>query len=127
MGKTGVSPVSEHTSTSETPIGSTGKTATRQENALTFHAMDPRADIQITRRNLPHWQQDGATYFVTFRLADAIPASLLKQWKEEFENWKKFHPEPWDGQTKHEYQERFQDGREQWLDQGHGACLLERP
>ncbi|PYJ89702.1 MAG: hypothetical protein DME70_01630, partial [Verrucomicrobia bacterium] len=47
-------------------------------------------------------------------------------WKEEFEVWRKFHPEPWDSKTKHEYQKRFQDGREQWLDQGHGACLLKQ-
>ncbi|MFQ5817893.1 MAG: transposase [Terriglobia bacterium] len=26
------------------------------------------SEIQITHRNLPHWQQGGATYFVTFRV-----------------------------------------------------------
>jgi carbamoyl-phosphate synthase large subunit len=40
------------------------------------------------------------------------------------EAWLKFHPEPWDATTKHDYQKRFQDDREQWLDQGHGECLL---
>ena len=92
-----------------------------------FRGMDRHGDMKITRRNLPHWEQEGATYFVTFRIADAVPAELLKEWKQEFETWKKFHPEPWDARTKHEYQERFQDGREKWLDQGHGACLLRHP
>jgi len=32
--------------------------------------------------------------------------------------------EPWDAATKHDYQKRFQDNRERWLDQGHGECLL---
>jgi carbamoylphosphate synthase large subunit/REP element-mobilizing transposase RayT len=119
VGQTGVSPVSQPQPTGETPVLQTGSPV--------FHALDPHGDVTITRRNLPHWHQDGATYFVTFRLADAVPAALLKEWKQEFETWKKFHPEPWDGRTKHEYQNRFQDGREQWLDQGHGACLLNQP
>jgi len=127
VGQTGVSPVPQHASTGETPIGHTGKMPVLQTVQATFHAMDPHGDLEITRRNLPHWHQEGATYFVTFRLADAVPAALLKEWKEEFETWKKFHPEPWDARTKHEYQDRFQDGRERWLDQGHGACLLKQP
>ena len=92
-----------------------------------FRAMDQHGDIEISRRNLPHWQQEGATYFVTFRLADAVPAALLREWRQEFETWMKYHPKPWDARTKHEYQERFQQGRERWLDQGHGKCVLKRP
>jgi carbamoylphosphate synthase large subunit/REP element-mobilizing transposase RayT len=122
-GQTGVSPVSERQSAGETPTGPTGKMPVLRP---IFRGMDPHSDVQIARRNLPHWHQEGATYFVTFRLADAVPAALLKQWKEEFEAWEKFHPEPWDARTKHEYQERFQDGRERWLDQGHGGCVLKR-
>jgi len=26
-----------------------------------------RSDLRVTRRNLPHWQSGGSTYFVTFR------------------------------------------------------------
>ncbi|HYJ04120.1 MAG TPA: carbamoyl-phosphate synthase large subunit [Chthoniobacterales bacterium] len=111
VGQTGVSPVSPQQSADETP-------------APIFRGMDPHDDIKITRRNLPHWQQEGATYFVTFRLADAVPAELLREWKQKFDTWLKFHPEPWDARTKHEYQERFQEDRERWLDQGHGTCLF---
>lgn len=31
------------------------------------------------RRNLPHLRIEGATYFVTFRLADSIPESIAQQ------------------------------------------------
>jgi predicted solute-binding protein/REP element-mobilizing transposase RayT len=89
-----------------------------------FRALDQHADIQRTRRNLPHWEQEGATYFVTFRLADAVPAQLAKQWREELETWRKFHPEPWDAAVAAEYRKRCLQPREDWLDQGHGSCLL---
>src|SRR6516165_6435218 len=89
-----------------------------------FHALDPRKPIAQKRGHVPHWEQRGATYFVTFRLADAIPADLLAQWKQERNAWLKLHPQPWDWRTAREYMRRFEEEREQWLDKGHGACLL---
>ena len=97
-----------------------GKRVDVQFRGLDAHGVE----IKITARNLPHWRQTGATYFVTFRLADAVPATLLRQWKEELKTWLKFHPEPWDVRTEHEYQRRFQESREEWLDRGHGSCLF---
>jgi len=91
-----------------------------------FRAMDPHKEVKITHRNLPHWRQEGATYFVTFRLGDSVPAIVLREWQEELARWLQFHPEPWDAKTKHEYQQRFQEDRERWLDEGHGECLLKR-
>ena len=88
--------------------------------------MDRHGEIGMTRRNLPHWEQKDAAYFVTFRLADAVPENILRRWKEELEAWRKFHPEPWNSDTKHEYEKRFQDSREHWLDQGHGECILKK-
>lgn len=35
------------------------------------------------RRNLPHVQPPGATFFITFRLAGSLPQALLRQWAEE--------------------------------------------
>jgi carbamoylphosphate synthase large subunit len=92
-----------------------------------FRGFDEHAEIHQTRRNLPHWEQEGATYFVTFRLADAVPADLAAQWREELRTWQKFHPPPWDAPTAYEYQQRFIEGREGWLDQGHGSCVLRDP
>ena len=46
---------------------------------------NPYADIRFTANRLPHWQQEGAVYFVTFRLADAVPHNLRTQWESERE------------------------------------------
>ena len=35
------------------------------------------------RRNLPHIQPPGATFFVTFRLAGSLPQAVLSQWQKE--------------------------------------------
>jgi ADP-ribose pyrophosphatase len=80
--------------------------------------------IRITKRNLPHWRQDGATYFVTYRLGDSVPAATLEQWNQERDIWMCHHPEPWDGKTLAEYRARFWEAREAWLDQGYGSCAL---
>ncbi|MHC4356857.1 MAG: class I tRNA ligase family protein, partial [Planctomycetota bacterium] len=34
-------------------------------------------------RYLPHWSMEGATYAVTFRLADAVPAEVSDSWRRE--------------------------------------------
>jgi len=91
---------------------------------LGFHGFDEYAAIKMTRRHLPHWEQPGAAYFVTFRLADAIASDVLAEWREERALWLKHHPHPWDWKTAREYMRRFEQEREQWLDQGHGSCLL---
>ncbi len=38
-------------------------------------------------RNLPHLRIDGATYFVTFRLADSIPEPIALAWRLQREDW----------------------------------------
>jgi hypothetical protein len=43
--------------------------------------------ICIHSRNLPHWRQDGATYFVTFRQFDSIPRDVWEQMKREVLQW----------------------------------------
>jgi type I restriction enzyme R subunit len=54
---------------------------------LPFGGYSPHAPVFVYRRHLPHWRQDGATYFVTFRLADSIPLGLAQRWQEERELW----------------------------------------
>jgi 5-methyltetrahydrofolate--homocysteine methyltransferase len=39
-----------------------------------------------TRGDLPHWYREGATYAVTFRLADSFPASVLQSYRIEKES-----------------------------------------
>lgn len=40
---------------------------------------DPYGEILQTQNYLPHWQQVGATHFVTFRLADSIPKKIASE------------------------------------------------
>jgi carbamoylphosphate synthase large subunit/REP element-mobilizing transposase RayT len=108
----GVSPAESNSSGTAVPI---------------FRSLDEHGEITRTRRNLPHWTQPGATYFVTFRLADSVPTDLRAQWEEELSAWKKHHPKPWDAHTAYEYRQRFVEAREEWLDRGHGSCLLREP
>ncbi|MEY2560796.1 MAG: REP-associated tyrosine transposase [Verrucomicrobiota bacterium] len=87
---------------------------------------NPYADIRHTENRLPHWQQQGAVYFITFRLADSVPSRLRNQWEHERQTWLKVHPEPWSAEIEREYHRRFSGAIERWLDAGHGACLLRR-
>jgi len=91
---------------------------------VTFRGFDPHGEVVQRRRNLPHREQPGGTYFVTFRLGDSVPQPLLVQWREEQKNWLKHHPKPWNWKTEHEHKRRFVEDREDWLDRGHGSCLL---
>jgi len=99
--------------------------------------------------NLPHWRQDGTTYFVTFRLADSLPKEKLKAWKQERDEWLVANPKPSvdavssphsflaeerGGDTastlkewQREYRKRFTERIEQWLDAGEGDCILKTP
>src|SRR6185369_3028655 len=85
---------------------------------------DPRGKIAFTSNRLPHWQQEGAVYCVTFRLGDSVPQRLLTQWRDERERWLKQHPPPWTEAVEREYHAQFTTARERWLDAGHGACVL---
>lgn len=91
---------------------------------FSFRGLDKYAAITMAKRHLPHWEQPGATYFVTFRLSDSIASNVLAQWREDRALWLKFHPLPWDWNTAREYMRRFEEEPEQWLDQAHGSCLL---
>jgi len=95
--------------------------------ALLFTPFDPDAPVGIYGRHLPHWRQDGATYFVTFRLADSIPQEKLRQWEQELNDWWKENPEPHSVEQKANYYERFTEKFHGWLDAGLGECWLRRP
>ena len=76
---------------------------------------------------LPHWQQGEVMQFVTFRLGDAMPASKLRQWKEELAIWRSRYPKPWTPEQEKDYHQRFTWKLEGWLDEGAGSCLLGDP
>mgnify|MGYP002624265700 CR=1 FL=1 len=100
-------------------------------------------DLPITfyHRNLPHWRQDGAHYFVTFRLADSLPQSKLNELKSLRRAFfasmgiagrrtdRRSVLLPTDEATKkwEEFTRQQMQRVEKWLDQGMGSCVLKRP
>ncbi|MCF7818555.1 MAG: primosomal protein N' [Kiritimatiellales bacterium] len=88
---------------------------------------DAREPVGNETGNLPHWRQEGTTYFVTFRLGDSLPQMKLNQWKAELAVWLREHPEPHDEATRREYYELFPARFQNWLDQGMGSCILAQP
>ena len=88
---------------------------------------DPWDEIRHTSNRLPHWQQSGAAYFVTWRLKDSLPKVWLDRHRQEREEWLKFHPLPWSAEVEDEYHDRFSRQVDEKLDEGHGSCLLRAP
>jgi REP element-mobilizing transposase RayT len=88
---------------------------------------NPDGELRKHGDSLPHWEQGEAVQFVTFRLGDALPASLIDEWRKERDHWLKDHPQPWSGETQAEYHRRFTRVIEQWLDRGMGSCLFADP
>ena len=56
-----------------------------------FHPFDPEGQLRVYVRSLPHWRQPGATYFVTFRQDDSIPAAVLAEWVDTANRWYRAH------------------------------------
>jgi REP element-mobilizing transposase RayT len=77
--------------------------------------------------NLPHWRQEGVTYFVTFRLADSLPQEKLKQWLNEKENWLSLHSKPLTQEEKKDYYHKFSKQMQKWFDNSYGSCVLKIP
>ena len=88
-----------------------------------FTALRPDLPVTIYQRHLPHWRQEGATYFVTFRLADSLPQAKLDVLRDEMEDWRRNHPNPSDEERDAFVRDRMQR-IEKWLDAGHGSCIL---
>jgi REP element-mobilizing transposase RayT len=100
------------------------------EPAIPWEALryfNSHEEIVKTRNNLPHWQQEGACYFITFRLGDSLPEEILAPWRELRAAWLDLHPRPWDEATQMEYHKRFSHEIDKGLDEGHGSCLLRVP
>lgn len=56
-----------------------------------FRPFNAEGEMRVYVRNLPHWRQPGATYFVTFRQADSIPRNVLAEWQDIRERWYRAH------------------------------------
>jgi REP element-mobilizing transposase RayT len=79
------------------------------------------------RGRLPHWEKDNATYFVTFRLSDSLPRTVLDRIASERESILRLARQQSRALTTTERQhlKRISTVRiEQYLDTGAGSCSL---
>ena len=81
-----------------------------------FRGLHPDLPITVYHRHLPHWRQNGATYFVTFRLADALPQSKLNELKKWREHWERSHPLPRSEKEWEVFAREFTRKTEAWMD-----------
>jgi putative transposase len=85
---------------------------------------NPEENIAKYRGALPHWRQNGVTYFVTFRQADSLPIRKLEALQEEKRIWRQSNHHPLSDAQKREYAVRFSGRVHDWLDAGYGKCAL---
>ncbi len=88
---------------------------------------DEFAEVGTLHNRLPHWRQNRASYFITFRLNDSLPANLLATWRNERETWLQLHSQPWSSEIEAKYHKRFSTQIDRWMDEGHGSCWLAQP
>ncbi len=50
---------------------------------LQFGFFDPKQEYSVTQGVLPHWEQPGATYFITYRTHDSIPQAAFELWQRQ--------------------------------------------
>jgi len=91
-----------------------------------FRGLRDDLPVRYYDRNLPHWRQDGATYFVTFRLADSLPQSKLRELRGFTAEWERRNPIPRSRDQMDELARETMRRVEKWLDAGAGSCLLRR-
>lgn len=90
-----------------------------------FVGFDPLKPVRIYERNLPHWRQEGVTYFTTFRLADSIPAGRLRELAALREEWERRNPPPRSEAQWQEISRTTFAHIEHWLDDCAGCCVLQ--
>ena len=94
---------------------------------------DQRA-ISKTRRSLPHWRQDQATYAVSFRLIDSVPKAAIHRYLGEKKEWQDLEQlalskgdEELAKDARSRRAEIYQDFVEKALEEGKGPDFLRNP
>ena len=87
-----------------------------------FRGLDFSRPILRYDRHLPHWRQEGATYFVTCCLADSIPANKKHELEFMRREWESKYPPPRNDAAWNELAQTVFRGVERILDSGHGQC-----
>ncbi len=107
-----------------------------------FQGLCEDLPLRVYSRHLPHWRQDGATYFVTFRFQDSLPQSKLHELEEFKRAWAVRHGvrrtlrrTDWQSVLLRDIPRRHWEAFahalmvrvEAWLDEGMGECWMARP
>ena len=82
------------------------------------------------RGRLPHWEIDAGLYFVTFRLADSLPNTMLEQFRTERESILAAAAQlgrELSADERKRIARLFSTKIERHLDAGAGSCVLARP
>ena len=107
--------------------------------AAAMRFFDPDDDRLVIQRRLPHWAQDGAVVFVTWRTHDSIPRAVLEAWLDERNRWLaalgidpanpgwKLSVQRLPRTQMIEFHHRFTTRWHEELDTCHGACVLRQP
>lgn len=89
----------------------------------TFYRRDDAK--RVTFGNLPHWSQPSAVGFVTFRLGDSLPMSVIDRIERMHDDFVRQHAFEWDAaRIEYEFGIVKHNRREEYLDKGYGSCLL---
>jgi REP element-mobilizing transposase RayT len=80
--------------------------------------------VQFRRRHLPHWEVEGARYFVTVRCADSLPKEAIERLKEIRGNLADITPRSPQFAA---FQRQAFRTLEIYLDCGSGSCPLRLP
>lgn len=89
-----------------------------------FQGLHPDKPLRIYQRNMPHWRQEGATYFATFRLGDSLPQAKLQELERIREEFYHRHPPPNTDEELDKLTREVGVRVENWLDHGYGDCHL---
>ena len=106
---------------------------------IPFQPFNRYGEIRIYDNGiLPHWRQDGCTYFVTFRQVDSLPQTVRNELTLERETWLRQNGidpdrDDWKQQfsklseeEQREYEREIGIRLNKALDKGYGSCQLKQ-
>ncbi len=105
-----------------------------------FKPFDLDQPVRVYFTTMPHWRQEGCTYFVTYRLADSIPKQVLERWDIEKSEWLAARGaavtdrDGWkdaflklNEKDRFAFEKHFNRQLNSYLDEGRGSCVLRDP
>jgi REP element-mobilizing transposase RayT len=89
-----------------------------------FRGLDPNKPLSVYYRHMPHWRQESATYFVTFRLGDSLPKEKQEYLRRLRDEWHRVLPAERTKELDEQYSKNVLRYLEASLDDGFGSCVF---